>query len=198
MTVTRIRTTSPNRATSPRKSKIVQLEKRICSCPCRRSFIAPIRGNRQFFERMCAYHFVKNEIRQGKLPPDYYAKCVVCGEWFPCWSFLARKSIPKKCSSPVCQKGELSITLKDSIPIGVISKYSYKKALILRATFCTYGPSGGQDQCAHYSKCLFAELRGEKIFYRFFETGGGCYEEIGANTLNDENWRRIGQLITKI
>jgi len=70
---------------------------RKCKCGCGKD--ARI-GGEFFHPQSCRYRWKNNLVKQGKLKPDYYEICIICGKEYPVWKF---KTKTLTCS-PKCGK----------------------------------------------------------------------------------------------
>lgn len=165
------------------RKKRIRLD--LCKCGCN----LPVKKNRSFTNSKCYYRYQKRLIEIGELPPDYYAKCLICGRWFPCWFFLnGYRTIPRKCNDPICKKSKVPAQTVKKIESIIqenyqlkqkqaIEQYGYdsKKINKICAIYCN-GRKKEEPQCANYCKCLDAILTTGLIFLKYFETKGTCYQ----------------------
>lgn len=156
-----------------------------CLCGCGKTFVVDPAGVKKFHSTKCRYRYYKQTALDGRKMPDYYVKCVICGEWFPCWKIWTGNTFPLKCKKESCKKTERDNHLIISNVHGTLwpagirvpDKWSLKIALIARVTYCTNGPDGKSDQCGDYGDCLAkGDHKGGKIFEPFFVTKKNCYK----------------------
>jgi len=131
-------------------------------------------SRRIYFENGCRYKHKKKQAENGELPPDYYAKCINCGSWFPGWlSIDGYQSIPKTCKKEGCIKTVLSLLKLKKVEKPNPFIYSTKEAAKIRQTVCN---SLNRPVCKHYLRCLELLIENRKFMQQYFITSGKCYE----------------------
>lgn len=163
----------------------------LCGCGSKIDSVNKIGPKEKvFYTTKCAFKYKNKLIEEGKLPPDYYIKCLVCNKWSPCWFFKNGRTPPKTCAGSSCKGKIISKSLnshfnkkqnKLSYPTRKKQEakqlgWTYKLALIVRDIQCQglhiHGP-----QCKNYSKCLGPILETGVFMLKYFETkNGDCYE----------------------